>query len=60
MMDYSTDDLKIALLDLLDMQGALAGDSHELSGWGLSDERRQELWELGQTLLTEREELGWM
>lgn len=58
-MEYTTDDIKIAVLDLLGMHGALSGGSYELSGFGLSSQRQQELWELGQTLLTEREDLGW-
>ena len=58
-MDYTTKDLKLALLDLLDSHGALSGGAHELSGHGFSDDRQEELWNLGQELLKEREELGW-
>ena len=43
-----------ALLDVLDMLGALAGSHRELSGWGLSEERQLEIWSLGQQLLQQK------
>jgi hypothetical protein len=46
-------ELTEAILDLLDMLGALSGGANELHGWGLSEERQQEIWELGQRLLIE-------
>lgn len=48
------DELKEALLDLLDMLGALSGNHHELHGWGLHDHRQIEIWELGQRILQQR------
>jgi hypothetical protein len=49
-MKDNTNEVEEALLDLLDMLGALSGDSNELYGWGLSRERQQEIWDLGQKL----------
>ncbi len=46
-------ELKEALLDLLDMLGALSGGHHELHGWGLSEDRQAEIWALGQKLIQE-------
>lgn len=46
-------ELKTALLDLLDMHGALCGDHRELRGWGLSEDRQREIWELGQRVRQE-------
>ena len=46
-------EVKEALLDLLDMLGALSGSYHELHGWGLSEHRQQEIWSLGQRILQE-------
>jgi hypothetical protein len=51
-------ELKTALFDLLDMQGAISGDHHELSGYGLSKKRQFEIWELGQRLLKEYQNGG--
>ncbi len=50
-----TDELSEALLDLLDMLGALAGGPEELHGWGLSEQRQQEIWDLGQRILQEKQ-----
>lgn len=44
-------EIEDALLDVLDMLGALSGPAHELHGWGLSEERQNEIWELGQRLI---------
>jgi hypothetical protein len=51
--------LKVAVLELLDTHGALSGGSHQLEGYGLSEELQQELWQLGQELLQEKEALEW-
>lgn len=42
-----------ALLDVLDMLGAISGGAHKLHGWGLSEHRQLEIWELGQKLIQE-------
>jgi len=59
MKEYTTDEIKIALLDLLDMHGAITGGAHELHGYGLPRGRADEIWELGQQLYTEKENFGW-
>ena len=56
-MKDEVEQLKTTILDLLDMHGALSGDPDELYGYGIDDNRLEEIWELGQELLKEKEEI---
>ena len=58
-MKYEVEQLKTTILDLPDMHGALSGGPDELYGYGIDDNRLEEIWELGQELLKEREDLKW-
>lgn len=54
-MKADNKELEDAFLDVLDMLGALSGGAHELHGWGLSKERQQEIWNLGQLILQQKQ-----